>query len=78
MDHSLSSSLTTERAVFVVRLWWETGGEVGKEHPGEWRGSVELLGSGQPHYFRNLQDVVDIMSGQLKPIPIQQEEPNES
>ncbi len=55
------------RAVFVVRLWWEAGNEsVGP--PGEWRGSVELLGGGQREYFRQLSDIGALIATQLKNI----------
>ncbi len=56
--------LTAVKPVFVVRLWWEPGGEAG-DAPGEWRGSVELLASGQRHFFRRLEDVGDIIARQL-------------
>lgn len=46
---------------FTVRVWQEDLGE-GRS---EWRGSVELLGTGKKHYFRGLSNVSEIIAAVL-------------
>ena len=53
------------RPVFIVRFWWEPSAG-STEAQGEWRGSVELLLSGQRSYFRSLNGMSEIIQAQLK------------
>jgi hypothetical protein len=53
------------RPVFIVRFWWEPGASSART-PGEWRGSVELLLSGEQSYFRSLSGMAEIIQAQLK------------
>ena len=47
--------------LFTVRVWQEDLGE-GRS---EWRGSVELLGTGKKHYFRGLLQVSEVIAAVL-------------
>lgn len=54
---------------FTVRVWQEDLGE-GRS---EWRGSVELLGTGKKHYFRGLSQVSEIIAAALGEISSKEE-----
>jgi hypothetical protein len=47
--------------VFVVRLWYELGGDC----PPQWRASVEHYPSRQRMYFTTLQDLNDFITLRL-------------
>jgi hypothetical protein len=64
-ESNAKPSVQSNRPIFIVRLWWESGAE-GEDQPGEWRGSVELLASGQRQFFRRLSDIGDIIAAQLE------------
>lgn len=55
--------------LFTVRVWQEDLGE-GRS---EWRGSVELLGTGKKHYFCGLSQVSEIIAAALGEISSKEE-----
>ena len=60
--------LEDRTAVFIVRIWCETG-----ESPGaatEWRGSVEHVQTGARTFFRHLEDLLDVLRPHLEGIGI--------
>ncbi len=52
------------RHLFVVRLWQEPSRAA---PPGQWRGSVEHVHSGERQYFSELSDLMGFMARQLDP-----------
>ncbi|MCI0396436.1 MAG: hypothetical protein L0332_00855 [Chloroflexi bacterium] len=48
---------------FVVRLWRENPDN--SDEPGEWRGWLEHVQSGQRHYFRAVTDISRIVATYL-------------
>ena len=62
---SVSEPLPSSQ-LFTVRVWPEDLGE-GRS---EWRGSVELLGTGKKCYFRGLPQVSEIIAAALGEISI--------
>lgn len=54
----------TARLVFVVRVWREPyQDQAGRA--GEWRGSVEMLGTGKKVYFRDISQTSQIIATML-------------
>jgi hypothetical protein len=68
MTETPGPSQSTLRPVFIVRLWWEPDGAT--PGAGEWRGSVELLGTDKRFYFRELAQVSEIIAAALGEIAI--------
>ena len=56
-----SHSPPLQSYLFTVRVWQEDLGE----GQNEWRGSVELLGSGKKVYFRELSQIGKIIAAAL-------------
>jgi hypothetical protein len=52
-------SLTDNTQVFILRVWRETR-EIEGAAP-EWRGVIEHVPSGERRYFKNLDELVDLM-----------------
>jgi hypothetical protein len=47
---------------FMLRLWTE-------DTPGQWRGCLQSISSGQTHYFHNLCDLFLYLHSQVQSIP---------
>jgi len=67
MEHGLTAGDTKggqapRPQLFVVRLWWEAE-DTGE--PGEWRGCVEHVSSGERRYFREIENVAEFIHGRL-------------
>jgi hypothetical protein len=54
------ASLSENRQVFIVRVWRETR-EIEGADP-EWRGSIEHVPDGERHYFKDLNELADLIS----------------
>lgn len=52
-------SSETEAHSFVVRLWRERAGNGGPLHL--WRGTIDHVGSGTRHHFRELESIVSFI-----------------
>jgi len=63
MTETQSSSQLPLRLLFIVRMWWEPRQDA--PGAGEWRGSVELLGTDKRFYFRELPQVSEIIAAAL-------------
>jgi hypothetical protein len=61
-------SAASQQHSFVVRLWYEPGGA---DAPGQWRGSVEHVPSGQRRYFIALGDLTEFVASKLDAPPHQ-------
>ena len=61
-------SAADQQHSFVVRLWYESGGA---NAPGQWRGSVEHVPSGQRRYFIELGDLTEFVASKLEAPPHQ-------
>jgi len=48
--------------LFVVRIWREAG----KDSNGQWRGSVDHVGSGRKQYFATTSDLVEFVMQRLE------------
>jgi hypothetical protein len=64
MTSEKKAMTTLERSqhLFIVRVWCEPSDQ---EPPGQWRGSVEHIPSGQRIYFANLLDLTRFMTSQM-------------
>jgi hypothetical protein len=51
----------TRSHLFTVRIWSEELGDGQKE----WRGQMQYVPSGEPHYFRDWQSLVDFFKEEL-------------
>jgi len=68
MTDTQSPAQSTLRPVFLVRLWWEP--DQAAPNAGEWRGTVEMLGTDKKFYFRELSQVSEIIAAALGEIAI--------
>lgn len=56
-----------QKHLFVVRMWQEPSAT---EPPGQWRGSVQHVPSGERAYFLHLTDMAEFMRSQLARPPL--------
>lgn len=59
-------------ASFIVRIWHEPGGADAGD--GEWRGSIEHVGSGQRRFFRELDVILQFLRPHMEAIGIDAEQ----
>jgi hypothetical protein len=55
------TTLERSQHLFIVRVWCEPSNE---EPPGQWRGSVEHVASGQRIYFASMNDLTQFITSQ--------------
>jgi hypothetical protein len=60
-DQSSMSYFESHAHSFVLRIWQESAED--PESPGEWRGWIEHVQSGQRHYFGHVTELSAIVAG---------------
>jgi hypothetical protein len=56
------TTLDRSQHLFIVRVWCEPSDQ---EPPGQWRGSVEHVPSGQRIYFASMSDLTRFITSQM-------------
>jgi hypothetical protein len=59
-------------SILILRLWREE--RASRDAPVIWRGAIEIVGSGEQYYVKNMDEIMMLIEQQLASIGIEQKD----